>query len=94
MSYPFVRASHNLIIVITQTCHLTYNMIVRWVSVHDYVHSLKYMYAIYGAVCFEFTYFTLDDYETIYIEFGLIIIKPVIWNLSRCLGLDHETIIP
>ena len=50
-------------------------------------------YTICGAVCFQFTHFSCDDWENIYILCLIIIIKSEVWTITHCLALGHETIV-
>ena len=51
-------------------------------------------YTICRAVCFQFTHFTCDGWENIYILCLIIIIKSEVWTITHCLGLGHETMVP
>ena len=50
-------------------------------------------YTICGAVCFQFTHFSCDDWENIYILCLIIINKSEVWTITHCLGLGHETMV-
>ena len=50
-------------------------------------------YTISRAVCFQFTHFSCDDWENIYILCLTIIIKSEVWTISHCLGLGHKTMV-
>ena len=50
-------------------------------------------YTICGAVCFQFTHFSCDDWENRYILCLIIIIKSEEWTIIHCLGLGHETML-
>ena len=54
-------------------------------------------YTICGAVCFQFTDFSCDGWENIYIYIYIfcliIIIKSEVWTSTHCLGLGHETMV-
>ena len=50
-------------------------------------------YTICGAVCFQSTHFSCDDWENIYILCLIIIIKSEVWTITHCLGLGHETMV-
>ena len=52
-------------------------------------------YTIRGAVCFQFTHFSRDGWENIYILCLIIIIKSQVWTIThwQCLGLGHETMV-
>ena len=50
-------------------------------------------YTICGTVCLQFTHFSSDDWENIYILCLIIIIKSEVWTITHCLGLGHETMV-
>ena len=76
--------------------HWTYKMPVRYIlssvwvrlSIFSVIH-----YTICGAVSFQFTHFSYDDWDNIYILCLIIIIKPKVWSITHCLGLGHETMV-
>ena len=50
-------------------------------------------YTICGAVCFQSTHFSCDDWENIYILCLIIIIKSEVWTITHSLGFGHETMV-
>ena len=48
---------------------------------------------ICGAVCFQFTHSSCDDWDNIYILCLIIIIKSEVWTTTHYLGLGHETMV-
>ena len=74
-SYSFVCTVHHLIIIIVQTYLKALNLLnacqiyfVECVSKIKHIISVIH-YAICGAVFFQFTHFSCDDWENIYIYF-------------------------
>ena len=71
-SCSFVCTLHHLIITIVQTYLRTLNLwnacqiyFVECVSKIKYIFSVIH-YAVYGAVCFQFTHFPCDDWDNIH----------------------------
>ena len=71
-SYSFVCTVHHLIIIIVQTYLKALNLLnacqiyfVECVSKIKHIISVIH-YTICGAVCFQFTHFSCDDWENIY----------------------------
>ena len=54
-------------------------------------------YTTCGAVCFQLTHSSCDDWENIYIYIYIlcliIIIKSKVWTITHSLGLGHETMV-
>ena len=85
----FVQSVHHLIIIIVQTYLKALNIqntcqiyFVECVSKIKHILSLIH-YTICGAVCFQFTHFSCDDWDNIYILCLIIIIKSEVWTITH-----------
>ena len=95
-SYSFVCTVHHPIIIIVQTylkalsvCQIYF---VECVSKKKHILSVI-QYTICGAVWFQFTHFSCDDWDKIYTKCLIIIIKSEVWTITHCLGLGHEKMV-
>ena len=99
ISCSFICTVHHLIIIIVQTYLKSLNLkkacqiyFVKCVSnIKDILSAIRY--TIWGAICFQFTHFSCDDWENIYILCLIITIKSKEWTITHCLGLGHETMV-
>ena len=98
-SHSFACTVHHLI---TSLCkfiwrHWSYKMLVRYILIECVIkikHILSVIhYTVCGAVCFQFTHFSCDDWDTIYNlsyyhhQIGSMNYLPIV------LGLGHETMV-
>ena len=97
-SYSFVCTIHHLIIIIVQIYLKALNLwnacqiyFVECVSKIKYVLSVIH-YTICGAVCFQFTHFSCDDWDD-WVLCLIIIIKSEVWTITNFFGLGHETMV-
>ena len=72
-SYSFVCTSHFLIVIIIQTYlkALDLWMLASYINTLSFVYLRwsRFVYAVYGAACFQFTHISFDYYENICISF-------------------------
>ena len=63
-----------------------------WVCKIEHILSVIH-YTICVAVCFQFTHFSCNYWDNIYLLCLIVIIKSEVWTITPCLGLGHETIV-
>ena len=97
-SYSFVWTVHHLISPLCKHIwrHWTYKMPARYIlssvwvrlSIFSVIHN-----TICGPVCFQFTHFSCDDWDNIYMLCLIIIINSEVWTITHCLGSGQETML-